>query len=66
MCLICLEYQKGLLTKEEAIKNLGEIIDATLEKMVKNQDKGMSSDEFYHLLDISDELKGKEKNPDVD
>lgn len=66
MCLVCLEYQKGLLTKEEAIRNLGEIIDATLENMVKNNDRKMTEDEFYHLLDLSDELKGKEKDPDVD
>lgn len=66
MCIICLEYQKGLLTKEEAIRNLGEMIDANLEKMVARSEDQLDKNDFYHLLDVSDELKGKDKNPDVD
>ena len=28
MCVICKDYQKGLLTKEEAYRNLSEMIDS--------------------------------------
>jgi len=66
MCVICLEYKKGLLTKEEAIRNLGEMINVNLEKIVAQSKDQLDKNDFYHLLDISDELKGKDKNPDVD
>jgi|GEM_PF-4082003 len=66
MCLICFEYQKGLLTKEEAIRNLGEMIDANLTNIVTNNADQLDKQDFYHMLDLFDELKGKEKDPDVD
>ena len=62
MCVICLEYKKGLLTKEEAIRNLGEMINVNLEKIVAQSKDQLDKNDFYHLLDISDELKNEEKN----
>ena len=66
MCLICFEYQKGLLTKEEAIRNLGEMINANLEKIVANSKDQLDKNDFYHLLDVSDDLKSVDKNSDAD
>jgi hypothetical protein len=66
MCIICLEYKKGLLNKEEAKRNVGELIDATLEDIVSKREDRMSEEEFHHLLELADELMGRDPNSDMD
>lgn len=47
MCMICYEYEKGLLTRKEALKNIKEILyNPHLDKY-----------EVEHLLDVEEKLE---------
>ena len=50
MCMICAEYEKGKLTKEEAVRNLGEILSSA-----ESVDK-LTDAEFDHLMDLEDQF----------
>jgi hypothetical protein len=47
MCAICVDYQKGLLTKDEALRNLDESIG----------DPKLSPEEAEHLLEVESKLE---------
>lgn len=58
MCRICTDYQFGLLTKEEAVRNLSEKI-ATY-----NQSNLASEEEFDHILMM--EKMFEDQSPETD
>lgn len=51
MCIICLEYNKGKMTSQEALANIGETIDA-------NQN---DEDKVQHLFELANKIMDKEQ-----
>lgn len=48
MCLLCVEYEKGKMTNQEALNNIGEMLD------------GKSEDEMRHLFELAEKIVDKE------
>lgn len=47
MCVICFEYEKGTLTRKEALKNIEEIL----------HNPHLDKNEVEHLLEVEEELE---------
>jgi len=47
MCIICIEYSKGKLTEDEALRNISEMI-------LTSED--LDDEQIDHLLDVEDQL----------
>jgi len=58
MCRICIEYNYGLMTKKEAVRNLYEKISTY------NQKNMATEEEFEHILMMETMLE--EQNPETD
>lgn len=50
MCIICSEWQKGKMTSQEALANIGEMLDS-----------GQSEEEVKHLFELADKVIDKEQ-----
>lgn len=48
MCLLCVEFEKGKMTTQEVLNNIGEMID------------GKSEEEQKHLFELADRAMNKE------
>jgi len=58
MCKICTDYEHGLITKKEAVRNLSEKISAL------NQNNLSSEEEFDHILKM--EKMFEDQKPETD
>lgn len=56
MCIVCVEWEKGKLTNQEALSALGEMIVCA---------EG-SEEKVAHYFDVSDKILDKEEPPEED
>lgn len=49
MCIVCIEYGKGTITKKEALNALNEL--------VKTDNFTLSNEDFFHLMELEIKLE---------
>ena len=54
MCLVCIEWQKGNLTNDEALRNIGEMVGTTNQK----------SEERRHYFELAEKIKDAQYDED--
>lgn len=62
MCRVCSEWELGKLTNKEALRNLGELIQA------EDRDNGEDNGHYYLVVDkiMDDELGESASDDDID